>query len=546
MPSKINKIINILFSLLIRAARKIPKISQLEYETYAAIEQESTKQTTQETIKFIPFFVLNKNTIRQSLLKNSNYRVIDIKNLTESDHESIKSMGCSLQHIARNSIDSKNPSSDETIDQAMDNINRSFQLETIRNRYMEAICPKTGITLKSNHSILAESGQTLFYLFTGKGYFFYLAVGRAGMGYINLYMYFPQQQIVIILGDKDWAWLGRWEIDQLRSHIIFNYKKIIKYINASSPPALCILIDQAHFAHHLWNTITGLNKIISTKTTALADNFLIVEEPLGPIHEIFPEIDLKYTRIKNTEIVDFALTNNLFLIRVGERTVTTEVIERIHRVALKNTSEQYIASAENFRQTHWPILWATIRTGNRTWVSQAEGIAHIANQLIKHYPNFGLIIDGYAVPYGHTKITPHVAKIIEQEQEVVCLIKRFLDPSIDARFLVGKPIFESIIYSRLIDFYMAHHGAIQNKIAWFSQKPGIVHANKAALAAKHCDFTGISSGVFPVYLDSDKVTDIADHKTANNLKWDFLHSNYDFDHQYAFENLKTLIDNKLN
>jgi hypothetical protein len=544
MLTNIKRVLKKSLALSLKAMRRIPEFALFEYRVYCDIEKQLSQAGLHTISSFFPRFVLDKHSIRESLLINSDYRVIDLDNMTDDDCKYIEKNGLSIVNITANKFCLPSESVDEAVlHQELNEYDRTFQLEAIKSRCINAICPRSGVTLHSNRSLLAEPGHTIFYRFIEHDHVFYLAVGRDGLGYIKLYMYLPELHTIILLGDRDWAWLGRWEVDQFRAFLISNYKNIYDYLNNQTIPNMCVLVDHAHFAHHMWNTLTGLSKVATKQYNGIIDSIIVTQEPMGPIDQIFPEFETKkFQRLSSSEIINFVLAKNLFLMRPGGTILTNGVVDRIHRVAVENSPSHYIKDAQDFRSKHWPILWATIRTGNRSWLSQAEGIARIANKFKKLYPDFALIVDGYAIPYGQQHISQQLADILTDEEREIQKIKDLLDQSIEVRFLVGKPIFQSVIYSRFIDFYLAHHGSLQNKIAWLSNKRGLVHSNKTALSGNYSDFTGIKSGVFPVYLDPEIVTDLPIATTERNLRWNFAHANYDFDYHYAFDELLKVIE----
>ncbi|MDO9241849.1 MAG: hypothetical protein Q7U30_17710 [Methylicorpusculum sp.] len=549
IPTLIKNVLNKTLALFLVAIRHLPRFAQNEYRQYLYIEKQLSQIKLNKISSILPSFLLNKPSIRDSLLRNSTYRVIDPVNMTHDDAEFIKRNSIFIEYIEANKL----PLTGENLNdipayQEKDNYDRTFQLQTIKNRFIKAICPRTGVTLHSDRSLLPEAGGSVFYRFIGQEHPFYLAVGRAGMGYIKTFLYMPDVQTIILLGDNDWAWLGRWEIDQFRAYLISDYKKIFGYLTNQTIPGIYALLDQYHFAHHIWNTLTGLSKIATKEYGDLIDSLLITNEPMGPIDQLFPEFEKnQYLRLSNSEIVDFVIEKNLFVIRPGGTIVTDEIMDRIYRVAIDNTVPYYLKDAQDFRAKHWPILWATIRTGNRSWHMQAEGIANIANKFKKIYPNFALVVDGYAIPYGEDIINNKVTNVIANEEVVAQKIRDLLDVSIEVRFFVGKPIFQSVIYSRFIDVYLAHHGSIQHKIAWLSNKPGLVHSNKKVLSGiggtkrYYAAFTSTKSEVLPHYLDPEIMTDISGATEEGDSRWDFALSHYDFDDQHAFDNLLKIV-----
>jgi hypothetical protein len=47
--------------------------------------------------------------------------------------------------------------------------------------------------------------------------------------------------------------------------------------------------------------------------------------------------------------------------------------------------------------------------------------------------------------------------------------------------LAGVDLLRALLWTRVVDFYIAHHGTVHHKIAWFSDAPGIVHAGRGTV-----------------------------------------------------------------
>ena len=69
------------------------------------------------------------------------------------------------------------------------------------------------------------------------------------------------------------------------------------------------------------------------------DKFLVLREPLGDIRQIFPEIPAGTVERKTTTdaIFDDVVTNNYFVIRVGNSVVTSDTVTRVYEVAKTNS-----------------------------------------------------------------------------------------------------------------------------------------------------------------------------------------------------------------
>lgn len=551
MPLYLRSGILKIFSGCIKLLRHLPHFKKFEHSILLQLELEMCGKDISAKSFWIPNCLLHTSVIKQSLESNDEYKVIDIFKMAPDEVGFFEDQSFLLEYIERNK--DFIPSSCK-----VDGLvwpthawqpDRIFQRAAIEEGSIAAICPWSGAVLYSRKSLIVKKNHTIFYRFCSNVGTFYLAVGREGKGYTRLYMYFPTIKTVILLGDKYWAWLGRWELDIFRASIISHGRHVIEYINNDSNSIRCMLVDQHHFAHHMWNSLTGLNEAVNRDEVSNVDKIIVTAEPMGPIDKIFSELEPhKVCRMSDDEMMQTVLKENQFVIRPGGTIVTMDMIERLHKIAEEVLPNEMVEAAKVFRKASGPILWATIRTGNRTWVSQAEGIAQIANKMKQRYNGLALVIDGYGIPWDQVGIKPHQLDLIQQEEKIVERIKSLLDDGITIRVNVGSPMLESVLYSRRIDAYLAHHGSLQNKIAWLSNKSGVVHGNKIVLRGIngtkdfYAAFTSMIGSPEAIYLDPNLAEDVQGAIQIENMRWNDSLENYSFDFNHAYVELIRIID----
>jgi hypothetical protein len=67
-----------------------------------------------------------------------------------------------------------------------------------------------------------------------------------------------------------------------------SYGYLSKYKLSDRKVAVCI--GFYHFAHHLWNELPGIDRLVKKGMIDSVDKFLVLREPLGDLRQIFPEI----------------------------------------------------------------------------------------------------------------------------------------------------------------------------------------------------------------------------------------------------------------
>ena len=193
--------------LALSAARAVRPVARLELGQYELIESALSQAQAKRPGTFLPYGLLDKRAVRECFSGQEDYRVIDVHDPSDADREMLESEGFSLPHIIDNcAVLPSEHASPQAVKRDIDERETRFQREALEARSMRATGPKSGRPLQSSRSLLAEGG-TIFYRFVDEDEVFYIAVGREGMGYIRLYLYLPRLRTVLVLGDRDWAWL---------------------------------------------------------------------------------------------------------------------------------------------------------------------------------------------------------------------------------------------------------------------------------------------------------------------------------------------------
>ena len=516
---------------VIKALRHIPLFAVFDDGRYEKIESLLMECQPRHLLRHASNHFLIPSIIRQTIAMRSNYRMIDLAYISEDDRSFLSRHELSVDFIASNKPGSRT-------------LHGDFQLDAFSAGGVAAICPFSGVLLRASRSILAAEGNPIFYRFESREVF-YLSVGRPGIGFGKLYLYFPRFQAIVLLRDRCF-WHGRGEVDRLRAHMIACCRDLIPYLQTQQTPVVCALIDSTHFAHHLWNGLTGVDKVLSSGYATYVDKLIVSAEPLGPIDRIWSALDCtRIERLQFPELLRQPLVRNWLLIRPGDNSISEQVVKGVCDVADTLCPAEVKDEAQRLRQDCWPILWVTIRTGNRTWVSQCSGIPDIVNDLRKTFPKIGLIIDGFCTPYDRPAIDhQEQERVIKEEMACVESIRERLSEGIPLRINVGKPLHESILFAMITDCYLAHHGSLQHKIGWIANCPGVVHSNSDDLRGnfgKHRAVRARENSVVPEYLDPEAIRDVIGAVPKSDNRWVEHFSNYDFDYRVARDTLMCLL-----
>ena len=481
--------------------------------------------------------------VKQYFTKNSQYKTIKLDSLSKEDKQTIDTLQLSLNYlelnltavITKEGTFSEEPNHVEQIDlpsRVAEVFQKTkFQLSILEEHYIYAICPSTGKLLKSNRSFAI--GDAVFYRFVGNEVF-YLVVDIASLGYPKSYLYFPKTELIIIsvFPGRD----RKTDIDQLKTYVVTNWKSVNAYLLNRNQPEKVALIQRSHFAHHLWNELSGIYKLHDSNLLGNIDRFLVLAEPFGKFDKIFSEISLeKIRRIKREALFKESLEKNYFLIKFGLNYIKENLADRIYTMSFNQCSSAFIAEVEEAKKKHFPLLWVTIRLGDRTWVSQTEGIANILRKMAESFPNLGVVIDGFSLPYGYS-YNSKIEKIIKNETDIVRQIKSLLPTGIKVYDIVGCMIYEAIVWAYAIDLYLAHKGTLQHKVGWTANKPGIVHSNKKATTAPiqwNPALWARENSLAPILIPEHYITDVTEIVNKNRNAKDL--NNYDCSWEVIYE-----------
>jgi hypothetical protein len=398
---------------------------------------------------------------------------------------------------------------------------RAFQIWAVKHKSVRAVCPFTGRILSSGHSLVANI-NTIFYRFVSEQ-IFYVIVSGIGSGFKKNAIYFPDDELIVTLGDP-WGFQQE-EVAELKARMVSNFGLCRSYCyagpNPMAPVAICL--GFYHFGHHVWNELSGIQRLVSNRSLKRVDQFIVMREPLGALEHIFPEIQAKTINRKATadDIFREILEKRYLAIRVGANFIPRAVLERVNRVAKAHLSADTRREINAAKQQHRPLLWIGIRVGNRTWAGQAEGIARLISGLINGYPQLGVVFDGFSIPADRSEASEKVeyASIIDEENAVVDAVRRKLrdrDIQIVIFNIIGRTIFDAIEWAHAIDVYVSPFGTIQHKVGWFANKRGIIHSNLNLLGADFI-WTLIEDAKTPNYVRASSVVDVPSGLTGETI-----------------------------
>jgi hypothetical protein len=408
---------------------------------------------------------------------NTHPKIIDLRDINESDKAYLVKQGISLDYLLRNLSKTMTGAYLDPL---------SFQLTAIKDNAVYAVCPFTGNLLASRHSLLA-SISTIFYRFNSVQAFYIVIAGLDG--FMKNAIYFPQQELVVITG-KPWTFEEA-DLIELQARAVCHFGGCYRYLsdNNAAKRGTAVCVGFFHFAHHLWNELPGIDRLLRKKILSRVDKFLLLREPLGAIEQIFPEIPADKIERKYTTDTMFQniVTKNYFAIKVGDDLITEELVNRVYEVAKQNCRPETLDAVQNARRQHFPLLWVGIRVGSRMWINQIDGLAKLIDTLHTEFPRLGVVFDGFSLPADRSDKSSdnrEYDEILREENRVVTDIMHRLErhpQALGIYNIVGSSIYDANVWAHAIDVYVSPYGTLQHKVGWFANKPGTIHSNKTVL-----------------------------------------------------------------
>lgn len=252
----------------------------------------------------------------------------------------------------------------------------------------------------------------------------------------------------------------------------------LESFNNNDDKAVIVQIGHPNFAHFMWNELPAL-RLLSQKELFKKVKVSYLNEPIKIHNAEFIKDQVHIPEIKG-------FTNEI-VIRPGSQKIDQASLKLLKTLVEKCELKTDIdTSAFN--------IWITIRKDGRTCSNQSEFIEKLILAFEKNtlFTKINFIFDGFNLPddFKDGKYDNQRAKFLARKTEVegyietlIQLIKTKLDDSKRIRMYStnGFKISEALHLSKHVDYYVAHFGSIQHKVAWLYNPPGFIHGNSQSI-----------------------------------------------------------------
>ena len=473
-------------------------------ETYSniwkALNQTNLKSLDEEMSNYPTEIEIDPQGVARYFHQTNQYKFIDLASLSEEDEQLLESTGLSLNYLKQNQRKVIN-SEGVAQEKRREPLNfLELHLSMAEEGCIYAICPSTGKVLKSNRSLPIDSViSSCAYRFVGNEVF-YLILRKLDRFFKN-FIYFPRLDLVVVFekgtpGDKNYQYISR-DINFLKTHTVIFWKKVRAYLLGSNNAQTTVVVHNVSILHYILSVLSGIQKLYDEKYFQKTDKFLVFgSEFYGGIDEIFPEITGdKIRRIDpSRDIFEEVIENNYFVFRCfysfcdNYRKVMDSMLQRVMQLSLNKCSKITLAKIEEAKNNHFPLLWINIRANKRVWLSQAEGTANIIKNFDSHFPNLGVVFDGFTRQEidGKVVFNPTYEKVIEEENKLVSQIQSLLPQEVKTYNNIGCFIHESLLWAEIIDLSLETRGSSEIRTRIFN-KPKFIHGSNILMGKDALD-----------------------------------------------------------
>jgi len=481
--------------------------------------------------------------------KNS-YKFIKLHSLSEEDRIFIENIGVSianLELINQSNISAKKSYQDVwsySPEMPISKFGITSSLHSIVDKgYVELICPVSGQILKSNQSFYVDHyPYMIFYRFLGSE-LFYLVVGGNWVRF-NIAIYFPFKDLIISFCEPtngimmEAAPVDYW-VNIFKSYTLSCLNDVKYYLLNDRPKKKAAVLGIWNIGHYFWNEISAIQELYETKKLNKVDAYVIGPCNYLDIQDVFPEIRAEKSNVEffyfqaakapywylqaelpQPTAFKFCLTNNYFTFKLTALAIQEKLANRIYHNSYNKCSPIFLQKVAQSKK-HFPLLWISIRSQTREWISQVEGIANIIKKLSDDFPSMGVIFDGMPTEKANME------KILE-----------LIPPNISTYNALGCEVHETFVWVHAIDLFIMGYGA-GSVFPWIANKIGIYHGSThmAYYDEPFC-LHPRENAQYTFFVTKDAITEdvdsVSDHPHTRN---------YDIDWKAIYNEVVKIIDN---
>lgn len=318
---------------------------------------------------------------------------------------------------------------------------------------------------------------------------------------------------------------------QTAARVMANHRRVAAYL---ADPHRSLMVSEdamSHIGHHIWNIIPGWAPLFALVPPERIDTLTSYRfwQIFGGVTELYPEQVARAGAVvrpaSQDEVYELMLERRATSLVLVDGYTTADAAARVVEWSRRHCETSFLAEVSALRQAAFPLLMVTIRTENRAWIGQEDGLACLINELARAYPRLGIIFDG--VNSGMEQLATHALMSLADEQAIAASI-RAVCPSVRFHDALGCLPHESIILAEAIDAFLAPVGAGLAKTRWIANKPGVGFSNQSFLRPGSNDgflYDRFRDDLVPMlYVDHAEVQDVEEARHGERSRANFTMS----------------------
>jgi len=417
--------------------------------------------------------------LKKQFQEKSEYKLIKINTITENERIFIEKAGLSIEYLDLISKDNQEWKESMKVASPMyGGLPKlpAFQHRILDTGYIDSVCPISGKVLQSNQSFLmGQDFYIIFYRFVGAEVFYLMVASNYTY---KLAIYFPSREMILVFYDEEYGlgsermsprWLVEQHVNTLKSYTLGFLNDVRSYLSNDKPkPVTAAVGFHNNIGHFIWNEVSGLQDIYQAGKLRKLDALAVGGYNYGlDLRHIFPEMEGENSNLLIFNIpgkspylgFEAGIKNNLFIFTPAYYGITEKLASRLYNNSYYQCREE-ILQAVGESKKHLPLLWITLRSHHRAWVSQVEGIASLIEKLSQEYCDLGVIFDGVPAEKANMdKILDLIPTTVKTYNALDC------------------NIYETIVWVHAPDLFLAPYGA-GSIFPSIANKTGVYHTNR--------------------------------------------------------------------
>lgn len=356
---------------------------------------------------------------------------------------------------------------------SLDHPQLPFQRELIRQGSFETESPFSGERIASSRSflVLEETSEGprphLFYHFQDREPFFAVVNPYTGDA---TGLYFPLGNVLIDAQKKIYPNA----VGLLKALISEFATESINYINSDISPDVGLLYGSMYHLGHSTYEYEACHRCLSSGEGDGIKALVTGPSSYIAARSLFPELEgLPETRFDNkAEAFLAGVRNNLVLVRPTRPYYISSGL----RARFMNAAQLAVAEAPEPDPGARPLVWFELRTNDRYWTSQADGVPKIIMALRERYPDLGVILAGWSIPDDGV-VYPFDQDMIAKDNALADAITSQIADDVPVWNLTGMKTSAKVLWGARCDAFAAVWSVGMMFPLQLGLRPGVIHVN---------------------------------------------------------------------